>query len=80
MLLTSPSEGAVALTAHEQGGLTEGLIATFTPEIFANDRMDRGGERRGLFNYRLRIDALVVQTFIIDAEQDFLEPQETDGR
>lgn len=64
---------------HEQEGPTEEFVATFPPEVFANDRMDRGGERRRLFNYRLRIDALVVQTFmVVEAEQDVLEPQETD--
>ena len=64
---------------HEQGGPTQELVATFPPEVFANNTTDRGGELPCLFNYRLRSDALIVQTImVIDAEQDFLEPQETD--
>lgn len=82
MSLTTCPEAAISLTLREQGGSTQEVVATCPPEVFANDRVDRGGELPRLFNYRLRSDNEIAQTImVINTEQDSRGPhwQETDG-
>lgn len=66
---------------HEQGGPTQELVARFSPDVLANDRVERGGELPRLFNYRVRSNAPIVQTImVINADQNLPEPQDSDGK
>jgi hypothetical protein len=80
-LLTTYSDAAVHLTLHGQGVPTEDVVATFSPEVFANDRVDygSGGELPRLINYGRLSNALIAQTVMVfNAEQDPWAPQGTD--